>query len=75
MAAAQLGVMDETSIPTPHGCRVSLCAAGEVWSWRLTMADGAHVRGLAPDPAAARRSAAFAGFAVAALARVGRRRF
>jgi hypothetical protein len=75
MRPAQSGGMDETPIPTPRGCRVSLRCAGEVWSWRLTTAEGADVRGLAPDPAAARRSAAFAAFAVTALARVGRRRF
>jgi len=67
--------MDETSIPTPRGCRVSLSAAGEAWSWRLTTADGEQVRGLAPDPAAAHRSAVFVAFAVTALARIGRRRF
>jgi hypothetical protein len=67
--------MDETVLPTPRGCRVLLHAAGEVWSWRLTTADGVEVGGLAPDPAAARRSAAFVAFAVAALGRVGRRRF
>jgi len=67
--------MDETSIPKPRGCRVSLSVAGEVWSWRLTTADGAQAGGLAPNPATAHRSAAFAGFAVTALARIGRRRF
>ena len=75
MRAAQLGAMDETSIPPPSGCRVSLCVAGEVWSWRLTTADGEQVRGLAPDPTTAHRSAAFAAFALTALARIGRRRF
>jgi len=67
--------MDETSIPAPGGCRLALWVAGGVWSWRLSTADGAQVRGLAPDAAAAQRSAAFAAFAIAALGRIGRRRF
>jgi hypothetical protein len=67
--------MDEPSFPTPGGCHLSLVSAGEAWSWRLTTPDGAVAGGLAPDRATARRSAAFAAFAVTALARVGRRRF
>lgn len=67
--------MDETFSPTPGGCQLSLTAAGEAWSWRLTLPDGDCVRGLAPDRAAARRSAAFAAFAVSALDRTRQRRF
>jgi len=67
--------MDEPFSPMPGSCRFSLEAAGEAWSWRLTTPDGASVAGLAPDRATARRSAAFAAFAVTALARVKRRRF
>ncbi|MET0272775.1 MAG: hypothetical protein ABW360_07265 [Phenylobacterium sp.] len=67
--------MDEPFSPTPGGCRFSLEAAGEAWSWRLTTPDGRSVGGLAPDRAAARRSAAFAAFTVTALARVHDRRF
>lgn len=67
--------MDETLIPTPLGCRFSVNAVGEVWSWRLTTPDGDSIAGLSPDPRAARRSAAFAAFTLTALARIGRRRF
>jgi hypothetical protein len=67
--------MDRTPIPKPHGCRILLHAVGEAWSWRLTTADGKCARGLAPDLPAARRSAAFAAFAVTAFARLGQRRF
>jgi hypothetical protein len=72
--------MDRTLIPTPLGCRLSVSAApgnenGEVWSWRLTTPEGETTGGLAPDPVAARRSAAFAAFTLTALARIGRRRF
>ena len=72
--------MDSTLIPTPLGCRFSVSAAplgkdGEVWSWRLTTPEGETTGGLAPDPVAARRSAAFAALTLTALARVGRRRF
>ena len=67
--------MDELLSPTPGACRLSLQAAGEAWSWRLTTPEGSSVAGLAPDPAAARRSAAFAAFAVAALERTRQRRF
>jgi hypothetical protein len=67
--------MDEPFSPTPGGCRLSLESAGEAWSWRLITPEGASVGGFAPDRATARRSAAFAAFAVMALARVGRRRF
>jgi len=67
--------MDRPPIPKPHGCRILLAAVGEAWSWRLTTAEGQHARGLAPDLPAARRSAAFAAFAVTAFARIGRRRF
>ena len=67
--------MDRSSIPTPRGCRILVSAAGETWSWRLTTADGQSARGHAPDLPTARRSAAFAAFAVAAFTRLGRRRF
>jgi hypothetical protein len=67
--------MDPTPIPKPDGCRILLHAVGEAWSWRLTTADGRIARGHAPDLPAARRSAAFAAFAVTAFARLGRRRF
>lgn len=67
--------MDEHLSPTPGGGRLSLRAAGEAWSWRLTTPEGSCVAGLAPDRDAAWRSAAFAASAVAALARTRRRRF
>ncbi|WP_041373398.1 hypothetical protein [Phenylobacterium zucineum] len=67
--------MDELFSPAPGGCRFSLSAAGEAWSWRLTTPDGDSLGGLAPDPKTARRSAAFAAYAVAALERTRRRRF
>ncbi len=67
--------MDEPLTPTPDGCRFSLRTAGEAWSWRLTTPEGETVGGLAPDPNTARRSAAFAAYAVTALKRTRRRRF
>jgi hypothetical protein len=67
--------MDRVPIPMPRGCRILLAAVGEGWSWRLTTAEGQSARGFAPDLPAARRSAAFAAFAVTAFARLGRRRF
>lgn len=66
--------MDDPLSLTP-GCRLSLEDAGEAWSWRLTTQDGRRVAGLAPDPSAARRSAAFAASVIGALSRVQRRRF
>lgn len=67
--------MDEILSPMAGGCRFSLSPAGEAWSWRLTTPEGACVAGLAPDRGAARRSAAFAAVALAALTRAHRRRF
>jgi hypothetical protein len=67
--------MDPTPVLKPHGCRILLHAVGEAWSWRLTTAEGVSARGLAPDLPTARRSAAFAAFAVTAFARLGERRF
>ncbi|MBW8814641.1 MAG: hypothetical protein JF588_14560 [Caulobacterales bacterium] len=67
--------MDEPFLPEAGGCRLSLEAAGEAWSWRLTAPGGGSVRGLAPDRATARRSAAFAAFAVTALEKAKRRWF
>jgi hypothetical protein len=67
--------MDEPSSPTPGGCCLSLAHTGEAWSWRLTAPDGASVTGLAPDRDAARRSAAFAAYAMAALQRTQERRW
>jgi len=67
--------MDEPSSPAPGGCRYSLEAAGEAWSWRLTTPQGAILGGLAPDPMTARRSAVFAAFAATALERTRLRRF
>lgn len=67
--------MDEFLSPTAGGCTFRLETAGEAWSWRLTTPDGAQVGGLAPDRGAARRSAAFAAFAVTALQRTRQRRF
>jgi hypothetical protein len=67
--------MDEPPFsPTAGGCFFSLEAAGEAWSWRLTTPEGESVAGFAPDRSAARRSAAFAAFAVTALSRARRRR-
>jgi len=66
--------MDDLST-IPGGCRLSLEAAGDAWAWRLVTQDGRSVAGVAPDPSAARRSAAFAAFAVSALGRVAQRRF
>lgn len=65
--------MDKPLLHTPDGFR--LAPDGEAWSWRLTTPEGASVAGLAPDPSAARRSAAFAGSVVSALHRIRRRRF
>lgn len=59
----------------PDACRFSLSAAGEAWSWRLITPEGESLGGLAPDPKTARRSAAFAAFAVSALRRTQQRRF
>jgi hypothetical protein len=67
--------MDELFHPTPDVARVSLADAGQAWSWRLTTPAGVRVAGLAPDPTAARRSAAFAASAVSALERTRRRWF
>ena len=67
--------MDDPFSPAPGGCRLSLEAQGEAWSWRLTTEDGRSVAGFAPDRSAARRSAAFAAFTVGALARIQQRRF
>ena len=67
--------MDERLSPTPGGYRLSLTAAGEAWSWRLTTPEGGSLGGLAPDPSAARRSAAFAAVVVSALKRTQTRRF
>jgi len=75
MRRRQTATMDKPLLPTPDGCRLALEVAGEAWSWRLTTPEGASVAGLAPDHSAARRSAAFAGFTVMALARTHRRRF
>jgi len=75
MAPVQSLPMDRTPLPKPHGCRILLAAVGEAWSWRLTTAEGRSARGLAPDLPTARRSAAFAAFAVEAFARAARRRF
>ncbi|MBX3483547.1 hypothetical protein [Phenylobacterium sp.] len=66
--------MDEPLSPTP-GYRLSLAAAGEAWSWRLTTPEGGDLGGLAPDRSAARRSAAFTASAVSALKRTHARRF
>lgn len=67
--------MDEPFLPTPGGCQLSLTAAGEAWSWRLTTPEGRSLGGFAPDRATARRSAAFAAFAATALSRTRQRRF
>ena len=65
-----VAVMDEPLFPTPGGYSLSLAAAGEAWSWRLTTPEGGALAGLAPDRISARRSAAFAAFAAEALTRV-----
>lgn len=67
--------MDKSSFPKPSGLSFSLAAAGEAWSWRLTAPDGSTLGGLAPDPATARRSAAFAAYALSALERTQQRWF
>ena len=67
--------MDRPLLPTPNGFRLALDIAGEAWSWRLTTPEGASVAGHAPDPHAARRSAAFAASVVSALQRTRQRRF
>jgi hypothetical protein len=67
--------MDKPDFPTPGGCSLSLTTAGEAWSWRLTTPRGDSVGGLAPDRVTARRSAAFAAFAVAALEKTRERWF
>lgn len=66
--------MTRPALPTPDGFGLALDPAGETWSWRLTAPDGASVAGLAPDPGAAQRSAAFAACVVEALTRARRRR-
>ena len=66
--------MDDAFSPPPGG-QLSLVAAGEAWSWRLTTADGAVVAGSAPDRGVARRSAAMAAWLVSALERTRQRRF
>ena len=66
--------MDEPLSQPPGAC-LSLEDAGEACAWRLITQDGRRVAGLAPDPSAARRSAAFAASVVGALSRVQRRRF
>lgn len=75
MSAGHSQPMDKPDFPTSGGCTLSLMAAGEAWSWRLITPGGESVGGLAPDRATARRSAAFAAFAVAALERTRERRF
>lgn len=67
--------MDEPFSPTPAGCNLTLQAAGEACSWRLTTPEGAVVAGYAPDRGVARRSAALAAFVVSALERTRQRRF
>jgi hypothetical protein len=61
--------MDEARSPTPSGGMLPRVA--EASSWRLPDSHG----GAAPDPSAARRSAAFAVFVVSALRRTQARRF
>jgi hypothetical protein len=75
MGGGEAGRMDKPSFPPSGAGRLSLAAAGEAWSWRLTTPSGECIAGLAPDPAAARRSAAFAAGAVQALQRTRRRWF
>ena len=67
--------MDKRLFPMPSGSNLSLEAAGEAWSWRLTLPEGANIGGLAPDRVAAHRSAAFAAVVVGALGRTRQRRF
>lgn len=52
-----------------EGYRMALEAQGQAWSWRLTTPEGVSAAGLAPDRASARRSAAFAAFALGSLTR------
>jgi hypothetical protein len=54
------------------GYRMALEARGQAWSWRLTTPEGLSATGLAPDRQSARRSAAFAAFALGSLTRVRR---
>jgi hypothetical protein len=75
MRACDPGAMDRPVLPTPDGFRLALDVSGEACSWRLTTPEGAPVAGLAPDPNAARRAAAFAASVVAALHRTRQRRF
>ena len=63
------------AIPTPDGCQFTLSPAGDVWRWRMETPDGTTVVGLAPDKVSARRSAAFAAYAAASLARARSRSF
>jgi hypothetical protein len=52
------------------GYRMALEARGQAWAWRLTTPEGVSAAGLAPDRTSARRSAAFAAFALGSLSRI-----
>ena len=54
------------------GYQVALEAQGEAWAWRMTTPEGLSAAGLAPDRTSARRSAAFAAFALGSLSRARR---
>jgi hypothetical protein len=59
----------------PDGFEIVLVAQGPAWTWTLSRPGGVAARGDAPDPETAWRCGVFTAFALAALERVGARRF
>ena len=65
---------DENSAISALGYRCSVRLEGAASLWRLSAPDGQITSGVAPSDRAARRDAAFAAFAISAMARVRERR-
>ena len=59
----------------PDGYEIELASQGPAWTWTLRRPAGVAARGEAPDPETAWRCGVFTAFALAALERVGARRF
>ena len=59
----------------PDGYEIELASQGQAWNWILRRPAGIAARGEAPDPETAWRCGVFTAFALAALERVGARRF
>ena len=59
----------------PDGFEIVLAAEGLAWTWTLRRPAGVAARGEAPDPDTAWRCGLFTAFALAALERIGARRF